>query len=752
MRTNLNRLLYILTLLFLSSATALALPSGQQVVNGNATFSTQGNSLTITNTPNTIINWQSFSILGNEAVLFSQQSSSSSVLNRITGQNPSYILGLLQSNGRVFLINPNGIFFGQGSQVNVSGLIVSTLGISNKDFLAGNYNFTAGATSGPIQNQGNITTPSGGIVYLIGPSLENSGIITTPNGQVLLAAGHSVQLVDSSNPDIAVVVSADGDSAVNLGQIIAQSGKVGIYGGLITQSGIVSANSATVGSNGQIIFKAANNVTLDAGSVTSANGASGGQITIQSAAGNTSVSGIVSAKGSDGAGGNIEVLGNNIALTSSALLDASGKSLGGYIKVLGDMTTGTVQVAGTLNASGLNGGDSGFIETSAAHLQIDNTARITSGQWLLDPVDLTIDSGAANAIDTALNAGNVTVQTTDSLITTTTTYGGTVDRNGNGNLIVTSSINWSSNSTLTLDAYGSINLNASNLTGGNESIVNLYAPSGSISGTGIITAGTLNASAFSGINLTGYNVVPIVSLENGNSALGNIVYNSNVGTGNTLSVSGYNLSSGGAFQVSESGGNLAITGISTNNGQIVLDTFGTPGDITVAGAIYTGANGVVLASTGGSINGPGIITASSLNSEALTGISLTGMNLVPTVSLTNTGRGTISYNSNVGSGNFLSVSGSTNNYTCGDFTITENTGGITVNTNNITTNNSFVTLSAANDINVIGNITDGAGSPSLVTLASTAGNVNGSGIITAGSLTSSALTSISLSNIEAPDL
>src|SRR5208282_3144301 len=112
--------------------------------------------------------------------------------------------------------------------------------------------------------------------YLIAPSIENSGIITSPNGQVLLAAGHSVQLVDSSNPDIAVVVSADGDSALNLGQIIAQSGKVGIYGGLITQSGTVSADSATVGENGQIIFKATNNVTLDAGSTTSANGPSGG--------------------------------------------------------------------------------------------------------------------------------------------------------------------------------------------------------------------------------------------------------------------------------------------------------------------------------------------------------------------------------------------------------------------------------------------------------------------------------------------
>ena len=109
-----NKLVSIITLVFFSASTVFALPGGQQVVNGQATFNTQGNSLTITNSPNSIINWQGFSISSNEAVRFIQQSSSSAVLNRVIGQDPSRILGLLQSNGRVFLINPNGIPFRPG--------------------------------------------------------------------------------------------------------------------------------------------------------------------------------------------------------------------------------------------------------------------------------------------------------------------------------------------------------------------------------------------------------------------------------------------------------------------------------------------------------------------------------------------------------------------------------------------------------------------------------------------------------------
>jgi filamentous hemagglutinin family protein len=292
-----NRFVTVITLLLFSVSTVFALPLGQQVVSGQATFNTQGANLTITNSPSAIINWQGFSINANEAVRFAQQNSISAVLNRVIGQDPSLLLGLLQSNGRVFLVNPNGILFGQGARIDVNGFVASTLNISNQDFLAGKYNFTAGSIAGSIENQGTITTPAGGKVYLIAPDIENSGLINAPGGDVVLAAGRSVQLVDALDPDMAVVVSAPADKALNLGQILARSGKVGIYGGLIEQKGVVSANSVVRDETGRIFFKAKNDIILDAGSVTSADGPQGGEIRIQSETGTTLVAGTVTASG-----------------------------------------------------------------------------------------------------------------------------------------------------------------------------------------------------------------------------------------------------------------------------------------------------------------------------------------------------------------------------------------------------------------------------------------------------------------------
>ncbi len=230
---------------------AHANPANPTVVKGAANFTTAGNLLTITNTPNAIINWGSFSIGANEITKFVQQSASSAVLNRVVGQNPSSILGALQSNGRVFLINPNGIVFGAGSQINVAGLVASSMNLSNEDFLAGRMRFTGGLGNSVI-NQGNITTPSGGNVYLIGNAVTNNGIITSPKGEVVLAAGNSVELVNPGTPDLRVEVVAPSNEARNLGSIVAESGRVGIYAGLINQAGTINANSVVVGENGQI--------------------------------------------------------------------------------------------------------------------------------------------------------------------------------------------------------------------------------------------------------------------------------------------------------------------------------------------------------------------------------------------------------------------------------------------------------------------------------------------------------------------
>jgi filamentous hemagglutinin family protein len=388
------------------SGAALANPTGPVVVNGQVTFSQQGNIFSIANSPNAIINWSSFSIQQGEITRFIQESSNSSVLNRITGQDPSRIMGALQSNGRVFLINPNGILFGSNAQVNVNGLVVSSLAISNTDFLAGKNKFTAGAVAGEVSNLGAITTPAGGQVLLIAPNVSNSGIITSPQGEVMLAAGQSVQLADSANPGMHVVVSAPTDHAINLGQVIAQGGKIGVYGALVNQRGTLNANSAVVGENGKIVLKASRTTLLEAGSVTTATGAD--------------------------TGGEIQVLGEQVGLMGDARVDASGQNGGGTVLIGGDyqgknasvmnaqqvyvgkdaeisanaMVRGnggkvivwgnqTAQVFGTISArGGMQSGNGGFVETSGHFLDVAGirvnvgAANGQNGKWLLDPYDI----------------------------------------------------------------------------------------------------------------------------------------------------------------------------------------------------------------------------------------------------------------------------------------------------------------------------------------------------------------------------
>jgi len=417
-------------------------PTGPTVVNGQVTFQQSANLLQITNSPSAIINWQRFSIGANEITRFLQQSQASAVLNRVTGSagviDPSVILGALQSNGRVFLVNPSGILFGAGAQVDVAGLVATSLNLSNADFLAGRLNFTALPNAGGIVNEGNITTGSGGNVYLVGPAVTNSGLISTARGEVILAAGNSVELVEPGTPNLRVEIVAPDNEARNLGQIVADSGRIGIYAGLINQSGTIRADSA-VAEAGRILLKATKNTTLEAGSVTTANGPTGGSVTIQSGD-TTLVWGTVEARGLGsppagggvapagdgmvGAGGTIQILGDLVGLTGNARIDASGDSGGGTVLVGGDFQGKNPDVQNafrtyfgpdaTIRADAITSGDGGKVivwsdDATRAYgtisarggAQSGNGGLVeVSGHWL--DFNATVDTRAPNGVTGSL--------------------------------------------------------------------------------------------------------------------------------------------------------------------------------------------------------------------------------------------------------------------------------------------------------------------------------------------------------------
>jgi filamentous hemagglutinin family protein len=599
---------------------ASANPTAPQVIAGQASFQQSGNLFSVTNTPNAIINWQSFSIAPNEITRFIQQNADSRVLNRITGQDPSRILGALQSNGHVYLINPNGVLFGRDARVDVQGLVASSLALSDNDFLAGRHRFT-GVGAGKVANEGAIVTPGGGRVFLVGSSVENSGVITSPTGEVVLAAGHTVQLVDSSDPQVHVVVSAPDGQALNLGQVLAAGGRVGIYGALVNQRGRIGADSAVRGENGKIVLKASGATLLEKGSVTSA---------VNSA----------------GAGGDIRLLGQRVGLMDDAQVDASGASGGGQVLIgggergkdasvpnaqqtyigaqasvrsdaVGSGDGGRIiawsdhatQVYGSLSArGGAQGGNGGFIETSGGYLDMRGAVDTRApgghgGKLLLDPTDIEIVASGTSA---GMSSTTPFVQTNSSSSSTIaasqfTSYldsGTSVEVStlnslggGTGNLTVSAPVSWTGASTLTLTASGgALAVNAA-VTGSHANAALVLSATGHITqGSGApITVPTVSAtSSTGGISLN--HSANAISGAVTASAAGNILLAAHTLTTGTVTSSG-----SGIIQASSSSGGLTIGGnMSTNGGAITLQSNYLNGIATGSSTAISSGGGVVI--------------------------------------------------------------------------------------------------------------------------------------------------------------
>ena len=214
------------TSLFVVEVRAQNLPTGGNVAAGSVSIAnTSPTQLNITQTSQSaVVNWQSFSIGQGHAVNIQQPNSASALLNRVTGNAPSTIAGMLTANGHVYLVNPNGIAITQSGVVNTGSFVASTLGISDSDFMAGKRTFTGNGASAPVTNAGIITVGRGGYAALLGGTVENSGSIFVPLGKVGLGSGERATLDFSGDGflQVALPTAAGGDGA-----LIRNSGTIG---------------------------------------------------------------------------------------------------------------------------------------------------------------------------------------------------------------------------------------------------------------------------------------------------------------------------------------------------------------------------------------------------------------------------------------------------------------------------------------------------------------------------------------------
>jgi filamentous hemagglutinin family protein len=466
------------------------LPTGANVVSGSvAVGAPAANVMNITQgSDRAVVNWNSFSIGSGARVDIAQPDAGSALLNRVTGDTTSAIHGQLNANGQVYLVNPNGIFIGPNGAINTGGFVASTLGISTQDFERGRLRFVGDGASATVVNEGVINSVRGGYAALIGGQVHNAGVIRVPMGKVGLGAGERVTLDLAGDGFMQVALPSNSDDDA-LDALVTNSGVIEANGGRVELLAATARNAARHAINMSGVIEA-RSVGGRSGAIV-LGGGSGGAVNVS---GRMDVSARATAVETSPRpvqrGGDITVTGSDIAL-NGAVLDASGSSDGGVIRIGGDYqgqgdlqraltahvdaatrlladagdvgTGGRVIVwsddftefDGQISARGGQiSGDGGFAEVSGKiDLRYRGFAdlRTTDGTWgtlLLDPTNITVPGTVDEAtVEAALEGGFLHLNTSD------------VPGSDAGDITIDATIDWASTGLFVLTADNDIVLN-----------------------------------------------------------------------------------------------------------------------------------------------------------------------------------------------------------------------------------------------------------------------------------------------------
>lgn len=374
-------------------APAFALPSGATVVSGDAGFqtSTDGRHMVIDQQSHKLItNWNEFSVRADERVSFHQPGQDAVALNRVIGRNGSDIQGRIDANGKVFLVNPNGVVFGKSAQVNVGGLVASTLDLADRDFLAGNYQFS-GDSGATVSNAGSLQASEGGSIALLGARVSNDGVIQAQLGDVALGAGQGINL------------NFDGDGLLNLQVDKGSVDALAHNGGLIRADGgqvLMSARSAD-----SLLKTVVNNQgTLEARTLRSAEGRivlDGGEQGTVRVAGKQDASAI-----GGGNGGLVLNQGANVEIQRTAQVDThADQGATGTWRILSHEVS--VAAVGQANAAGDGSGQVHVAQGPAgANASDSNGVTIVQQQ---PAVDLAAGANGTSAVQSQSGANGISV-------------------------------------------------------------------------------------------------------------------------------------------------------------------------------------------------------------------------------------------------------------------------------------------------------------------------------------------------------
>lgn len=737
--------------------------TGEHVVSGQARFVRFGNNLTITAGNNSIINYSSFNIRPNESVQFVQPDALARVLNRINSAEPSRIDGSLSANGRVYIVNPAGVYFGPGSVVNVGGIYAAAGNISNADFLRNINRFTD--VKGRVVNEGSIQTAPGGVAALVGSAAMNFGTISAPEGTIVMASGSTVLIGEEGGHVYAQVDTAQAAGAGpegGDGKAASQKARFGagdVFAVAVWNKGVAKAK--------HVQMETSRGVTVASGTIDVSDTSVGGK------------------------GGSVELLGDRVALVN-ATIDASGDAKGGQVLVGGDLqgkgeqknaaltnvdsnsvvhadaissgdggkvivwSDDTTKFQGLVTArGGAQGGDGGFVEISGAQYlhaihNVDLAApKGNAGTVLYDPLNIRIDGGFSDGSDdtdaSATNLINDSGSNTLGTITFADEGAGTPDpfivteseiEGTNANIVLQArnSISVSGAFTgndITIPAGRSLTLQTFNDAGAGAGSIDL---TGSTAGTAlnIITSGGGTIAINASTDGTSQGDISLPTLTSGGGTVTLTTLNGDILTGGPISTSG------GALSFTASNGSIFSGGtISTGSGAITMSA--TNGLISTSGTITGGTGGVIMLATndisfGANLSAAGgtvrlqstaggisqsastALTGATLGTRASTGIDLSqsGNSFTSYAAFTSGAGSSISYRDT----NALNISTVT---ASGGFGATFGVG---------TTTNGPVTLQTSGNLTLLNDINSGSGAMSVTVNSGTMSNSGGSVIAT----------------------
>ena len=562
------------------------------------------------------IDWKGFDVQNGERVNFNQPDARAIALNRVTGDAKSVIDGQLTANGRVYVINPNGVLFGRNASVDVGSLVASTANVSDdtmKNFAGSKdpLTLTLGDNStAQVINEGTIKA-QGGLVALHAASAENDGTIANEGGKVALAAAKNITLSEDTAGKINFTV--DGAlakaSTLNSGVLRADGGYVvmtakqagDVMSTVVNNTGTIEAKTLRQNEKGEILLDGGNNGVVE-------------------------VSGTIDASGLENnqSAGSIKVIGNTTTVHDGTNLLARGTIDGGKIETSGDV----LNLGSNLNidAKGINGNHGEWLlDPLDVIISVDDPtksydARITAVKKY---TDVTINGGAnpnnityndPDATSANVSASNMAVtwikpdQITSILNTGTDVTIQAAAANGAADIIVSSEITKTAGgeATLTLDAMRNITINktisADEKTGGILNVV-LNADTDSNKVGAVIINADIKTNGGYFISATGGEKDnPVTFTGNETKGYGNgtltgkpDINGSTVGTYfGTVNDEGIAEGKTGNRLIQTRGGSITLNGevaVGLNGGTLTLDTTNTngkQGNVSVTGIINSG--------------------------------------------------------------------------------------------------------------------------------------------------------------------